>query len=395
MLSYQQKAPGVYREDLFPTPAPVLLTGVPVFLGFAEKGPENTPQRLTLWPQFVESFGEKLADGYLASAVHGFFSNGGRFCYGLRLLTMDALEQGLEAVEPFGDIDLVCAPDLARDIVRLQETDPLRRAQVLEGLVQKLSLQQQLILEHCDQMGNRFAILDAQPIASSTDLPKILEQRRKLKGINGALYAPWLKTEEGSLVPPCGHVAGTYARGDRDIGVHQAPANMVLEDVLDLSPNLSNADWVALNLQAEVAGVNCLRALPGRGFRVWGARTLSQNMAWRYINARRLLLTVGRWVELNLADVAFEPNEFSLWVRIERELTAYLESLAQQGALKGRVPEEAFYIKCDAETNPPEVREAGQIVTEIGLAPTTPNEFIVVRLIHGDSGVTLSSSAPP
>ncbi|MEG3936003.1 phage tail sheath C-terminal domain-containing protein, partial [Microcoleus sp. T3_B1] len=112
-----------------------------------------------------------------------------------------------------------------------------------------------------------------------------------------------------------------------------------------------------------------------------------QNPDWQYINVRRLFLTVLRWIERNLEDVVFEPNDFKLWVRIERELTTYLESLLRKGALQGRTPQEAFYIKCDSETNPPEMRDIGTVVTEIGLAPTKPNEFIVVRLIHGTAGV--------
>jgi uncharacterized protein len=96
-------------------------------------------------------------------------------------------------------------------------------------------------------------------------------------------------------------------------------------------------------------------------------------------------------VQFYLADVAFEPNDFKLWIRIDRELSAYFESLFQQGALKGRTLQEAFYVKCDAQTNPPEVRDAGKVVTEIGLAPTVPSEFIIVRLVHGSSGLTVNS----
>ncbi|MGH9892024.1 MAG: phage tail sheath family protein, partial [bacterium] len=137
-------------------------------------------------------------------------------------------------------------------------------------------------------------------------------------------------------------------------------------------------------------GVNCLRAFPGRGIRVWGARTLSDDPAWTYINARRLFVTVGRRLERLMQDVTFAPNDIRSWVRIMRELTAYFDDLFRQGALKGRTAEEAFFVKCDGETNTPEVRDAGMVVTEIGLAPATPGEFIVVRVIHGPSGVTIT-----
>ncbi len=173
------------------------------------------------------------------------------------------------------------------------------------------------------------------------------------------------------------------------MGVHKAPANFVLNGVVDLSLNLSNANQESLNPTHQAGGVNCLRILPGRGIRVWGARTLSQDANWCYVNVRRLFLTVGRWVERNLTNFTFEPNDLMLWIRIERELTAYLETLLAQGALQGNSPQEAFYIKCDAETNPPEVLDRGMVITEIGLAPTVPSEFIVVRLIQGETGVTL------
>jgi phage tail sheath protein FI len=126
--------------------------------------------------------------------------------------------------------------------------------------------------------------------------------------------------------------------------------------------------------------------------RVWGARTLSKNPEWQYINIRRLKITVLRWAERNLVDAAFEPNNDSLWGRLERELTVYCESLWEQGAIHGETPEAAFYVKCDEETNPPEIRNTGQVITEIGLAPTTPSEFIVISLVHGSSGVKFVES---
>jgi len=159
----------------------------------------------------------------------------------------------------------------------------------------------------------------------------------------------------------------------------------MVEGVLDLRVNLAS-DAIG-QLYAE--GVNCLRAVPGRGIRVWGARTLSDDSDWQSVGARRVFLTMGRWLEQFLAQVAYEPNDIRLWVRIMRELTAYLDSLYQGGALKGRTPEEAFFVKCDAETNPPDVTDAGMVVTNVGVALAAPAEFIVVRIIHGASGVSV------
>lgn len=408
MPKYQ--TPGVYREEVLLAPAAELRTGVPAFLGLTEKGAINTPQMLTLWTQFEEQFGARLSDGYLPYAVRGFFEHGGDLCYVVRLDdTLDAkkaLSDGLDALVPLDTIDLVCAPDIIRlrqqkELPSLDTLDPIWRAYITRLLQQwKLSpdpdevlTMQAAVLEHCDTLGERFAILDSLPGAS---VDEVLEQRGKLSGTNGALYYPWVRVLDGpastnGFIPPCGHVAGVYARSDQRVGVHKAPANEVLEDVLDLEVNLTDSQQGELNPK----GVSCLRAFPGRGIRVWGARTLSGDPAWTYVNVRRLFLTAGRWIERNMPVAVFEPNDARLWARISRELTAYFNDLFRRGALKGRTAQEAFYVKCDAETNPPEVREAGMVVTEIGLAPALPSEFIVVRIIHGASGVTITGPSRP
>lgn len=374
----RNRMPGVYLEDVFSTPEPELMTGVPAFLGLSNSGSLNTPQLLTLWPQFEQHFGKLLSDSYLGYAVRGFFENGGRLCYVVPIqeATQSALQAGLDAIAPLDAIDLVCAPDI---MLARQETD--------------IRVMQNAILDHCQLLGDRFAILDA----GNQSIPEIQQQQQRLSNINGALYAPWLKVpsfvEEATLfeVPPCGHIAGIYARSDRAAGVYQSPANYVLEGVLDLSLTITNADFALLNPEAATTGVNCVRAAIGRGMRVWGTRTLSSDPNWSYISVRRLFLTVGRWIDRNLASVAFEPNDFKLWLRIERELTAYCESLFREGALKGNTPQEAFFVKCDDETNPPEIQDSGKVVTEIGLAPTIPCEFIIVRLIHGSTGVAVTT----
>jgi phage tail sheath protein FI len=151
-----------------------------------------------------------------------------------------------------------------------------------------------------------------------------------------------------------------------------------LQDAVELEFCLDDSEQGVLNPK----GVNCLRVFPGRGLRVWGARTLSGESAWRYVNVRRQFLTINRWVTLNMAWAGFEPNAARLWVRIERELSARLETLWRAGALKGETREDAFYVKCDEETNPPEARDTGEAVTEVGLALAAPAEFVVVRIFH-------------
>jgi uncharacterized protein len=374
----QYKTPGVYREDISlasVTPPP---TGVPAFLGLTAKPPDATgdPGALAVrrWPEFENKFGGAVPEGFLAQAVRGFYDNGGGLCYvqPIEDPTKEALKRGLAAIASL-DVDLVCAPDI-----------------MAKSVDNPIALQD-AVLDHCKTAGDRMAILDSLrdprvSLVENDQHKKLLEMGSSV--VNGALYYPWIQAYEGLVVPPCGHVAGVFARSDRKFGVHKAPANEVLQGVSDLVPNVSDADQAELN----PIGVNCLRAFPGRGIRVWGARTLGgdANGEWKYISVRRLFLTVGRWIERNLTDVAFEPNDARLWSRIERELTIYFSDLLRQGALKGTTATEAFYVKCNAETNPQEGREAGKVVTEIGLAPSVPAEFIVVRIITGTSGITIA-----
>jgi uncharacterized protein len=388
MPSPAAAVPGLRREDAAPPALPRLRTGVPAFLGYALGGPVDEPVELARWADFGVRFGGAPADGYLAAAVAAFFRNGGERCVVVRLAEADtdgvpsawvALGRALDALRPLETVDLVCAPDLARGVAAATAEDRGRARDAAAAL-------QQRVLEHCDRAGDRMALLDALPGTAE----EVLAQRAGLRGTNGALYYPWLLTEAGAWVPPCGHVAGVYARGDAREGVHRAPANERLEGVLDVAAAVDDAGQAKL----DPAGVNCIRAFPGRGVRVWGARTLSDEAAWRHVGVRRVFLTLGRWIALNLAAVAFEPGTPVLWARIGREVGAYLAELARRGALRGRSAADAFYVRCDGSNNPPEVREAGIVVTEIGLAPAVPGEFVVVRFTHGPGGVDLAGPAP-
>lgn len=366
MQTKQSKIPGIVLNQIVPTSEPELLTGVPIFFGLAETD-GNQPKKLTLSTQFDQYFSQ--VRGYLKEAIAGFFENGGELCYAIALAdkTLESLQQALEDSEVVENADLVCVPDL----MLASETE----------LIQM----QQAVLEHCERMGDRFAILDGLQ-----DIQQLERQKQELSSPNGALYAPWFKVEHRSTyIPPCGHIAGIYAASDRISGVHNPPANITLAGVLDLSLIVTPAQQERLNPEHE-PGINFIRSFRGRGIRVWGVRTLSPLSEWRYISVRRLFLTLRRWIDLKLGDLVFEPNAFPLWVRLQRELSVYCESLWRQGALVGNVPQEAFYIKCDGETNPPENREVGIVVAEIGLAPTIPGEFIRLSLVQSDSGVVLA-----
>jgi phage tail sheath protein FI len=380
------QTPGVYREETVLKSAPQLQTGVPGFVGFinaskSASDPVNEPLALNRKSDFDTLFQGKLApDTFLAEAVNGFFLNGGVHCYvvGARLEESAdaaskerALKEALQALSPLTNLDLIAVPD-----AMTLEVEAIKRVQIE-------------MLRHCEVNGDRMAILDALPTAL---VPGLIGQRNDItvglrEPVNGALYYPWLKTNAGQLIPPSGHIAGIFSRSDARVGVFKAPANEELLGALDLGVKESGASKALIvdsNLQAQLnpEGINCLRAFPGRGIRVWGARTLSRDPEWRYINVRRLVLTLRRWIDANMAWASFEPNTPQLWVRIKRELDVYLTELWQAGALSGQTIEEAFYVKCDSETNPPEVRDTGRTATEIGLAPGAPAEFVIVRIIH-------------
>lgn len=207
----------------------------------------------------------------------------------------------------------------------------------------------------------------------------------------GALYFPWIRVVDpydGKVVdaPPSGHVAGIWARSDASRGVHKAPANEPVRGAVDLTYRLTAAEQGVLN----TAGVNAIRMFASHGIRVWGARTLDGSASeWRYLNVRRLFAMVEESIVQGTSWIVFEPNDPTLWNMIRRDIGSFLLRLHSQGALMGRTPQEAFYVKCDEETNPPEEIDAGVVTTEIGMAPVKPAEFIVFKVSQYAGGASV------
>src|SRR4030095_10698768 len=246
--------PGVYFEEAAPRHEGAFRTGVPVFLGQAlsTTGADFQPHWLTRWEQFTETFGQTGEEGFLGDAVRGFFANDGERCavvtFPVAVASQGgtswnvALEKCLKRLERVENVDLVCAPDLPAD-----ET-------------QRIELQR-MILGHCKVMGDRFAILEP---AREANVEQALRNWHVLNlATDGALYYPWLRVSSppGRLVPPCGHVAGVYARTDGRVGVHKAPANEVVNGVVDVQVQVTDRQHREIN----AVGVNCVRAFPGRG----------------------------------------------------------------------------------------------------------------------------------
>jgi hypothetical protein len=241
-------------------------------------------------------------------------------------------------------------------------------------------------------MKDRFAILDPLPDLSPQEVKEWRVEEAGYDSKYGALYYPWIKVAnparggEPMLMPPSGHLAGIYARSDAERGVHKAPANEVVRGAIGLATQITKGEQDILN----PLGINCIRAFPGRGIRVWGARTLSSDPAWRYINVRRLFNFVEESIEIGTQWVVFEPNDVDLWERVKRDITAFLTRVWRDGALFGTTPAEAFYVKCDEELNPVEVRDAGMLIIEIGLAPVKPAEFVIFRISQWAAGAAIT-----
>jgi phage tail sheath protein FI len=243
------------------------------------------------------------------------------------------------------------------------------------------------MIAHCENAGDRMAILDCPPDM----LPQeILEWRMNTAGYDSkfaALYYPWIEvqdplTNQPMMVPPSGHVAGLWCRTDATRGVHKAPANEVVLGANGLGFQVTQAEQGGLNK----VGINCIRAFPGRGIRVWGARTMSSDPEWRYINVRRLFNFVSESIMEGTQWSVFEPNDEKLWIQLRIAASNFLTRVWSDGALFGSTPSQAFYVKCDSETNPPEVIEAGQVICEIGIAPVKPAEFVIFRLSQFSGG---------
>jgi phage tail sheath protein FI len=282
---------------------------------------------------------------------------------------------GLEAID---EVTMVSVPDLMSSYQR--------------GLItlEAVKTVQSAIIAHCELMGDRMAILDPPPSLSPDQVKNWKQTEAGYDSKYATLYYPWIKvydpsTSDNIFVPPSGHMAGVWARNDASRGVHKAPANETVRGAVALQTQLTKAEQELLN----PIGVNCIRAFTGRGIRVWGARTLSSDPAWRYLNVRRLF----NYLEESILDgtqwVVFEPNDDALWARIRRTISAFLVMEWRKGALFGLTPDEAFYVKCDRETNPAEGIDLGQVVCEVGIAPVKPAEFVIFRLAQMQGGTSL------
>lgn len=393
--------PGVYVKEVATGPRPIGAVGTScaAFLGVAPNAAAhvNEPVACNNWSQFLKEFCQdkpKATD--LALAVLGFFMNGGGRCYVLNLgdanapLAGDPLKRTcLAALAPIDEIAIVAAPG---------HTGASAYSD---------------ILTHCERTEDRVAILDAPDIREVDPLKQVAtaaaggdddtKPKAKSRGARppnsdsgyGAFYFPRISIRDpfgdGAVVtvPPSGHIAGIYARTDSTRGVHKAPANEPIRGALGLTYRVTRDEQGELNR----AGVNCIRYFADSGIRVWGARTLAPEASeWRYINVRRLFNMVKESIADGTKWTVFEPNDQTLWGAVRRDVGAFLMTLWRDGALFGATPAEAYFVKCDAENNPPESRDQGQLIVDVGIAPVKPAEFVTFRIGQWSGGTETSGA---
>jgi hypothetical protein len=384
-------SPGVYVEEVRGTP-PIagVGTSTAAFIGTVDAAApfqmplkpgsdtdrftlaaEDTPVLVTSVEQFQKSFGDfQTGNRILAHAVFGFFLNGGTRCYVVRVAALASVGDALDELEKIDEIAIVAAPG-----ARAEAT-------------------QESIIDHCELLQDRFAVLDGQ-ITTTIDVASIQGATRDSD--YAALYFPQLEVVDQTLVPvtgediekwkpapgarllvpPSGHIAGIYSRVDQTRGVHKAPANEIVRGALNLEYLVTKNEQDGLNPD----GVNVIRGFDGN-LKVWGARTLGgdDNGEFKYISTRRLMNFLRESIDEGTQFVVFEPNNPALWEKIKRAITAFLTNVWRDGALFGLTPEQAFFVKCDETTNPPEVRELGQVITVIGVAIVKPAEFVIFRI---------------
>ncbi|ABM07200.1 phage tail sheath protein FI [Pseudarthrobacter sp. PvP004] len=425
MANYQ--APGVYVQEV-PSGARAIgqvNTSIAGFVGLAPNRNALVDELRVLdnWTQFVDQYvGNAAAGTPLSNAVYGFFSNGGSRCYVVNIgpdgsLTGTAAKPtGLTLFEAVDDISMVAAPGYAdaESYAALQAhvEHPLRQDRMaIMDTVEKLDDVGALTRAATSGVPEAAASSDegATPDADSDsdaedtgDAPEETDDgdqedlgAPQSPGGYTALYYPWivmLDPVSGKKVtqPPSGHIAGVWARVDATRGVHKAPANEPIQGAIDLVRRVSRGEQEVLN----PAGVNCIRYFPGEGIRIWGARTKAPEASeYRYVNVRRLTNMIKESVADGTRWVVFEPNDHTLWKSIRRDIGAFLTNVWRDGALLGTTPQQAFFVKCDEETNPPEVRDAGQVVTLIGIAPVKPAEFVIFKLMQSADNTSETESA--
>jgi hypothetical protein len=348
-----------------------VVTSVAAFIGPAAAGSTDRASALLVSLSDFErnygggavlTFGRKTsAPNFMWHAARAFFANGGQRLHVARAgrsvhvpPTAADYIMALHHLEAVPDISIVAAPGASG-------TD------VIAALI-----------AHVERMRYRFAVIDS---GAGQSLSQVSELRRRVNSSSAALYYPWLRvTDPGSgarlELPPSGFMAGIYARVDAAQGVYHSPANQPISLATGLESEVTLADQDILNAE----GINCLRALPHRGVLAWGARTLSADPEWKYVNVRRLMIFIEASINRGLDWVVFEPNGEPLWASVTSLVQEFLTLQWRQGALQGTAAHDAFFVRCDRTTMTQDDIDKGRLVCEVGVAPLRPAEFVIFRI---------------
>lgn len=388
------EAPGVYIHEVSGGSRPIVAVGTST-AGFIGSSPVNQSKKLKdedlvaypldNWTQFKERYftnppPAKPEDWtHLAHAVYGFFLNGGRRCW---VVDVGDAKKGSHLT---AGLDLLAAVDEVAILAAPGFTDKTQYAAIAAHLTK-------------DGISDRVAILDApQDQNDAAKLSKFKPTEGQTDRGHTTMYAPWIKVAnpnpgrdsdgfvrigETVEIPPSGHVAGIWARSDGLRGVAKAPANETIRGAVGLTHRISDQTQAILNNE----GINALRYFRDSGYTVWGARTLAKDQEWQFLNVRRLFNMIEESIAESTRWVVFEPNDQLLWASIRRDVGAFLQDLWQQGMLMGTTPEEAYYVKCDAENNPFDSIRRGRVIIDIGIAPVMPAEFVIFRIGQYEAG---------
>jgi phage tail sheath protein FI len=373
-LTPKPLAPGAYVEETAAGQRPIqpVGTSTAAFVGTAPSGPVNAvSDPLTSVAAFEAVYGASSVP--LSLAAHAFFANGGQRLYISRVnspsnstATPDDYLRALALLSPIDEISTVAAPGASL----ASATGPASVTPIHAALISHIQT------SYC------VALLDPPPAASIADVQAI---RAQLDSSSAALYYPWLNvanplsppTRAAAIkAPPSGFLAGILARSDAQHGVSKAPANLPILGAASLETNLTEADATTLNN----AGINTLRIFPNRSLLVWGARTVSSDPDFKYVNVRRYFNYVEHSIQQGTQWAIFEPNGEQLWANMRSTVSDFLTNEWRNGALMGTKPEEAFFVKCDRTTMTQSDLDNGRLVCLIGIAPIRPAEFVIIRI---------------
>lgn len=370
-------SPGVYvAETAYRTRSiEAASTDLTLFVGVLPGDPDPAPRVVTGWQEFVDAWGSSpridlagvTSPNYLAYAAHAYFQNGGKKLCVIPVSGTNGEPQAgnyaaaLASSLAFVDISLVHAPGASTWAQREAIED--------------------VLVAHVEGEPGRFLILDP-PAAQNP--AQVRAQRARLDTSHAALYYPWIVANDALAavgaasitLPPGGFLCGIHIRTLLERGIHKAPANCTIQGALDFETRLNPSQQDALNPE----GINCLRALEGRGLRVWGARTMASDPEWKYISIRRYSDYLQRSLDRGTRWVVFERNGETLWKNLRSVIEDFLHNEWRNGALQGSKPEQAWFVRCDRSTMTQEDIDQGRLVCLVGIAPIRPAEFVIFRL---------------